>query len=460
MASSPGSSQKYTYDDRDRLTKVEDTVNDQCATRSYAFSLDSNRTGLTTSGPDIAGACSTTGAVTVNSSFDDADRITGGYAYDKLGRTRTVPAAHTDQPTGGDLTAAYFENDMVAKLSQTVPGPGGVGTVAKSKTFGLDTAQRLSETTDNSAGADLHKITNHYADGSDSPAWSDEQTRPDGSASWSNTWSRNVLSPDGDLSIIQPSTGTAKIQIANLHGDVVTTVDNTATIAGVSSYSESTEYGASRDTAAKLGQRYEWLGAKRRSGESLGGLTLMGARLYNPTTGRFLSRDPVPGGGDNPYAYPTDPINQFDLNGQWWVRRFVSKISRYRGSAKFRRRFSNGIGATYYAVNRRLGAKCYRSGSLRVCQGARIPVWGRGGTTIGNTYATFKGKKWRTPTRIRHEKVHVRQWRRYGPSFVRRYFRAGRNPCKNRFERAADRAGNTYGCQEFRLVWTVEGSSA
>ena len=327
LASSPGSSQKYTYDDRDRLAKVEDTVNDQCATRSYTFSLDSNRTGLTTSGPDAAGGCSTTGAITVNSSFDDADRITGGYTYDKLGRTRTVPAAHTDQPTGGDLTAAYFANDMVAKLSQTVPGPGGAGTIAKSKTFTLDTAQRLSETTDSSAGADLHKITNHYADGGDSPAWIDEQTRPDGTASWSNTWSRNVLGPDGDLSIIQPSTGTAKIQIANLHGDVVTTLDNSSTITGVSSYSESTEYGAPRDAAAKLGQRYEWLGAKRRSSESLGGLTLMGARLYNPVTGRFLSRDPVPGGNDNTYTYPADPINQFDLNGQakkrwslrgWW----------------------------------------------------------------------------------------------------------------------------------------------
>lgn len=44
----------------------------------------------------------------------------------------------------------------------------------------------------------------------------------------------------------------------------------------------------------------------------------MGARLYNPMTGTFLSPDPVPGGSATPYAYPTDPINFTDLNGQWW----------------------------------------------------------------------------------------------------------------------------------------------
>lgn len=444
LASSPGSSQKYTYDDRDRLTKVEDTVNDQCTTRSYAFSLDSNRTGLTTSGPDIAGLCSTTGATTVNSSFDDADRITtAGYDHDNLGRTRTVPATHTDQPTGGDLTAAYFANDMVAKLSQTVPGPGGVGTVAKSKTFTLDTAQRLSETTDNSAGADLHKITNHYADGSDSPAWIDEQSRSSGSAPWDNTWSRNVLGPDGDLSIIQPATGTAKIQIANLHGDVVTTLDNATTISGISSYSESTEYGASRDAAPKLGQRYEWLGAKRRSSESLGGLTLMGARLYNPTSGRFLSRDPVPGGNDNTYTYPPDPINKFDLDGQSWYRR-MARVGRF-GYRLYHRQQSRNIGRVGRLVVRRTGGSCKRRHGMHTCRGG-LHIWSRGGTTYGNTYFTSRRGNV-SPLRMKHEKRHRRQWGKYGGNFAFIYMAESirhRNPRKNYWERQAGLCSGGY----------------
>jgi hypothetical protein len=42
----------------------------------------------------------------------------------------------------------------------------------------------------------------------------------------------------------------------------------------------------------------------------------MGARVYNPTTGRFLQVDPVEAGTPNNYTYPTDPINQMDLNGR------------------------------------------------------------------------------------------------------------------------------------------------
>jgi type IV pilus biogenesis protein CpaD/CtpE len=41
----------------------------------------------------------------------------------------------------------------------------------------------------------------------------------------------------------------------------------------------------------------------------------MGARLYNPTTGHFTSRDPVTGGNTTSYTYPQDPINLRDVDG-------------------------------------------------------------------------------------------------------------------------------------------------
>jgi len=41
----------------------------------------------------------------------------------------------------------------------------------------------------------------------------------------------------------------------------------------------------------------------------------MGARVYIPALGRFLQVDPMPGGTPNLYAYPADPVNEFDLDG-------------------------------------------------------------------------------------------------------------------------------------------------
>jgi hypothetical protein len=44
----------------------------------------------------------------------------------------------------------------------------------------------------------------------------------------------------------------------------------------------------------------------------------MGARVYNPVTGQFTSPDPIPGGNENTYTYPNDPINQNDFTGCWF----------------------------------------------------------------------------------------------------------------------------------------------
>lgn len=145
---------------------------------------------------------------------------------------------------------------------------------------------------------------------------------------------------------------------ANTHGDIVTVVElpSAGTAAtGINGWNNYDEYGSVTGTTAATGiVNYGWLGAKQRavSGASL---TLMGVRIYNPTTGQFTSVDPVSGGNANRYTYPSDPINSFDLDGQkrcwrWDWRCQVRKGVKagFHGYSRARRYYESvsvGVGA-------------------------------------------------------------------------------------------------------------------
>ncbi|MFD9763077.1 RHS repeat-associated core domain-containing protein [[Kitasatospora] papulosa] len=313
------SDQTYRYDAVGRLTTVDDTYNTLCTRRSYTFDVRSNRTERSSAASAPGADCPTTGGTATSHTYDSADRLVdSGYVYDAFGRTTALPGS----------TTGYYANDLA--YQQTANG--------RRQTWQLDAAMRFRswsvETGSGSTWAQTGSKVNHYDTDSDNPRWIVEDAA-------TGALTRNVSSPSGGLAATTGKTGDAVLQLTSIHGDIALQLPLDTNKAPVALDSE--EYGRSR--AAQTAGRYGWLGSYERSAETPGSVMLMGVRLYNPESGRFLSTDPVYGGNANAYEYCAgDPVGCTDLTGMvsvswwrpWWARsHYMIKMNLNKSETKW-----------------------------------------------------------------------------------------------------------------------------
>lgn len=343
--SSSLSEQSYSYDQAGRLTSIRDVIGGQCTTRSYGFSASANRTTTSAYGPGTDGACQTTTASSSRTwTYDTADRVnTTGYVYDALGRTTTVPAIDTAMSSGGNVTIAYHTTDLVDTITQ--------GT--RTTDYVLDvTGERVRSWTDNASGTALQSV-HHYDGDEDSPSWTQETV---------DRFTRPVSGLSAMAGIFDSESAQVDWQITNLHGDLVATIH--ADDEGLSRTNEADEYGTPRNPGDIGTQRYGWLGAKQRAADTPSGIILMGVRLYNTVTGRFLQVDPIYGGSCNRYEYTcADPANKFDLDGKRWCSDWRWVCRKYKKARNTYNAYRNGWRSSYRSARSRWGCRSGTSGS-------------------------------------------------------------------------------------------------
>ena len=204
---------------------------------------------------------------------------------------------------GQSQTLTYNPQGLTAAVSTTVGG------ATQTSSYTYDASGNLLEQT-SSTGASAQTRILYLFGGAE------QITQNVPNKSW--TALRNYAAPDG-TTITRTSAGTLTYQIANAQGTAETAID-ASSLAVTRRYYD--PYGTPRGTAPAT-----WISTDENHGylgqptDASSGLDLLGARNYDPTTGRFLSPDPVFEVGDpnqmGGYTYAADnPSTGSDPTGR------------------------------------------------------------------------------------------------------------------------------------------------
>ncbi|WBO64310.1 polymorphic toxin-type HINT domain-containing protein [Streptomyces camelliae] len=311
--------QCYQYDNLDRLTQAW-TATDSCAA-----------TPSGTNSSTVGDALDTKGAYWTSWSLDALGNRTGEVQHSTTGGTDTTttygyngnstnqPHTLTSTDTTGGATASTTATYDSAGNTQTRTTPAN-GT----QTFAWDDAGRLTGITGGTKG-DSHYLydpegnlllqkgpssTTLYLPG--------EQLTLDTTSGTVNS-NRYYTLPGGGRAVrtgstASGSTSTYTFQIPDQHGTAGLSLDSTAQ---TPTWREFTPYGAPRGTTVTWSDNRGFLNAPTDTNTAL---SIIGARQYDPTTGRFISLDPLFEATDPQqmagYAYAgANPVTNSDPTG-------------------------------------------------------------------------------------------------------------------------------------------------
>lgn len=252
--------------------------------RRYSFDLDSNRTQVTDNGATVA-----------------------TYTYDP-GQTPGLDQMSSATENGQTRTFAYStDGDMTQRGADTLSWDGwgrhSGGTFGgQAVSYGFDAAgfrrQRVSG-----------PVTTRYLLGGLF------ETDATGAVT-----SSDIRGTRGGLARYDgPPTTSSPVSFLYLngHGDVAAVAGISGTRTAAYTYDP---FGGSRQTVPTNRTTERWMGRWNKKLDTQSSLVEMGVRPYDPTLGRFLSRDPIDGGSANAYDYAhQDPVNAYDLDGRYVV---------------------------------------------------------------------------------------------------------------------------------------------
>lgn len=321
--------------------------------------------------------------------YDNAGRLTEAwspgrhtsYRYDPTGGCGALTTAgantnRTRQIIEGGSTTSYCYNNADRLTSTTEPGVGTIAydahgntTAIFGETHGYDAADRhmttiKASTTVSYVRDATDRIVERRVGGVTVARYGSTGSgdTPEFTTNAANVVQEVTYSLPGGALLTTRTTGNVW-SYPNTHGDMVATVNQAGVKQGATRvydpYGNTLAGGVPDNSTGSFD--YGWLGQHQRPLEhepTLQPVIEMGARQYSPLVGRFLEVDPVEGGSANDYDYVSgDPVNTFDLDGEWGFKmpKFVKKAA---GLGRAIRRGASGV------------ARSMARGTARLAKGA------------------------------------------------------------------------------------------